>query len=100
MCGAPGRPIVPSRGLRVYYARMLLPIAATAGAAMCAWAYGTYEPNSPLFGRAVGRGPTREPEAFLTFDDGPNPAATEPILETHAATTVPATFLPMGVHER
>jgi len=84
MCGAPGRPIVPSRGLRVYYARMLLPIAATAGAALGAWAYGTYEPNSPLFGRAVGRGPTRERVAYLTFDDGPNPAATEPILETLA----------------
>src|SRR5437870_10941407 len=80
MCGAPGRPIVPSRGLRVYYARMLIPIAATAGAAaLGAWAYGTYEPNSPLFGRAVGRGPTRERVAYLTFDDGPNPGATEPI---------------------
>ena len=88
MCGAPGRPIVPSRGLRVYYARMLLSIAATAGAALGAWAYGTYEPNSPLFGRAVGRGPTRERVAYLTFDDGPNPAATEPILETLAASNV------------
>src|SRR2546422_8692459 len=86
MCGAPGRPIVPSRGLRVYYARMLIPIAATASAAaLGAWAYGTYEPNSHLFGRAVGRGPARERVAYLTFDDGPNPGATEPILETLAA---------------
>src|SRR6266566_4936647 len=77
MCGAPGRPIVPSRGLRVYYARMLISIAATASAAaLGAWAYGTYEPNSPLFGRAVGRGLTRERVAYLTFDDGPNPCAT------------------------
>src|SRR6266853_6335821 len=100
MCGAPGRPIVPSRGLRVYYARMLLPIAATAGAAMGAWAYGTYEPNSPLFGRAVGRGPTRERVAYLTFDDGPNPGATEPILETLAASDVPAAFFLVGEHVR
>jgi len=46
-------------GLRVYYDRMLLPLVAT-GAALGAWAYGTYEPNSFLFGRAVGRAPTRE----------------------------------------
>src|SRR5438093_4945594 len=100
MCGAPGRPSVPSRGLRVYYARMLLPIAATAGAALGAWAYGTYEPNSPLFGRAVGRGPTRERVAYLTFDDGPNPGATEPILETLAASDVPAAFFLVGEHVR
>src|SRR5207245_2801003 len=101
MCGAPGRPIVPSRGLRGYYARMLIPIAATASAAaLGAWAYGTYEPNSPLFGRAVGRGPTRERVAYLTFDDGPNPGATEPILETLAASDVPAAFFLVGEHVR
>src|SRR5437667_11252677 len=97
MCGAPGRPIVPSRGLRVYYARMLIPIAATAGAAaLGAWAYGTYEPNSPLFGRAVGRGPTRERVAYLRFDDGPNPGATEPSLETCRASALPAASLVAG----
>src|SRR5439155_1147272 len=101
MCGAPGRPIVPSRGLRVYYARMLISIAATAGAAaLGAWAYGTYEPNSPLFGRAVGRGPTRERVAYLSFDDGPNPGATEPMLETLAASDVPAAFFLVGEHVR
>src|SRR3989442_15464452 len=99
MCGAPGRPIVPSRGLRVYYARMLIPLAA-AGAALGAWAYGIYEPNSPLFGRAVGRGPTGERVAYLTFDDGPNPGATEPILETLAASDVPAAFFLVGEHVR
>src|SRR3989475_13009588 len=99
MCGAPGRPIVPSRGLRVYYARMLLPLATT-GAALGVWAYGTYEPNSFLFGRAVGRGLTRERVAYLTFDDGPNPDATEPILETLAASDVPAAFFLVGEHVR
>src|SRR5256886_15394292 len=80
---------------------MLIPIAATAGAAaLGAWAYGTYEPNSPLFGRAVGRGPTRERVAYLTFDDGPNPGATEPILETLAASDVPAAFFLVGEHVR
>src|SRR5207244_4196101 len=101
MCGAPGRPIVPSRGLRVLLCRMLIPIAATASAAaLGAWAYGTYEPNGSLFGRAVGRGPTRERVAYLTFDDGPNPGATEPILETLAASAVPAAFFLVGAHVR
>src|SRR5437016_7338899 len=98
MCGAPGRPIVPSRGLRVYYAPMPLPIAlpAAAAAALGAWAYGTYEPNSPLFGRAVGRGPTRERVAYLTFDDGPNPGATGAILDALAVEGVPAAFFMVG----
>src|SRR5881392_2017056 len=102
MCGAPGRPIVPSRGLRVYYAPMPLPIAlpAAAAAALGAWAYGTYEPNSPLFGRAVGRGPTRERVAYLTFDDGPNPGATGAILDALAVEGVPAAFFMVGGHVR
>src|SRR5256884_9658192 len=80
---------------------MLNPSAATASAAaLGAWAYGTYEPNSPLFGRAVGRGPTRERVAYLTFDDGPNPGATAPILETLAASDVPAAFFLVGEHVR
>src|SRR3979490_551691 len=107
MCGAPGRPIVPSRGLRVYLRPMPLalplpplPLPPATGAAVGAWAYGTFEPNSPLFGRVVGRGPTGERVAYLTFDDGPNPGATEPILETLAASDVPAAFFLVGEHVR
>src|SRR2546426_1541320 len=77
----------------------LLPLTA-AGVALGAWAYGTYEPNSPLFGRAIGRGPRRERVAYLTFDDGPNPGATAPILETLAATGVPGAFFQVGEHVR
>src|SRR5438093_986777 len=57
-----------------------LPLAAL-GASLGLWAYGTYEPNSPLFGRVIGRGPGAGRVAYLTFDDGPNPGATEPIHE-------------------
>src|SRR5213082_1322076 len=99
MCGAPGRRFMPSRGLRVYYAPMLLPLAAT-GAALGAWAYGTYEPNSPLFGRVIGRGSRAGRVTYLTFDDGPNPRATEPILETLAAEGIPAAFFLVGEHVR
>jgi peptidoglycan/xylan/chitin deacetylase (PgdA/CDA1 family) len=77
----------------------IVPLAA-AGAALAAWAYGTYEPNSPLFGRAIGRGTTRDRAAYLTFDDGPNPRATEPILETLAALDTPAAFFLVGEHVR
>ncbi|PYP35976.1 MAG: hypothetical protein DMD46_10710 [Gemmatimonadetes bacterium] len=101
MCGAPGRPIAPSRGLRVLLPPMALtPLVPVAAGALGAWAYGTYEPNSPLFGRAIGRGPTRERVAYLTFDDGPNPRATEPILETLAASATPAVFFLVGEHVR
>src|SRR5207248_11104252 len=99
MCEAPGRRFMPSRGLRVYYAPMLLPLAAT-GAALGAWAYGTYEPNSPLFGRVIGRGSRAGRVTYLTFDDGPNPRATEPILETLAAEGIPAAFFLVGEHVR
>jgi peptidoglycan/xylan/chitin deacetylase (PgdA/CDA1 family) len=78
---------------------LAIPLTA-AGAAIGAWAYGTYEPNSPLFGRAIGRGPRRERVAYLTFDDGPNPGATAPILETLAAAGVPAAFFLVGEHVR
>lgn len=76
-----------------------LPLAAL-GAAAGAWAYGTYEPNSALFGRAIGRGDRGARVAYLTFDDGPNPGATEPILETLAAAGVPAAFFLVGEHVR
>src|SRR6266496_988733 len=99
MCGAPGRRFMPSRGLRVYYAPMLLPLAAT-GAALGAWAYGTYEPNSPLFGRVIGRGSSAGRVVYLTFDDGPNPAATEQILQTLAAQGIPATLVLVGEQVR
>src|SRR5881398_2163356 len=65
-----------------------------------AWAYGTYEPNSPLFGRVIGRGSRAGRVTYLTFDDGPNPRATEPILETLAAEGIPAAFFLVGEHVR
>lgn len=69
-------------------------------AALAAWAYGTYEPNSPVFGRAIGRGSRTGRVAYLTFDDGPNPGASEPILDTLATHRVPAAFFLVGEHVR
>ncbi len=76
-----------------------LPLTAL-GTVLGAWAYGTYEPNSPLFGRVIGRGSRAGRVAYLTFDDGPNPAATEPILETLATEGIPAAFFMVGEHVR
>jgi peptidoglycan/xylan/chitin deacetylase (PgdA/CDA1 family) len=63
-------------------------------------AVGAYYPNCPLFGSVVGGGPRSSREVFLTFDDGPNPAATERILDTLAAQQVPAAFFMVGNHVR
>jgi peptidoglycan/xylan/chitin deacetylase (PgdA/CDA1 family) len=73
-----------------------IPLAA--GAATGALAFGTYYPNSWLFGRVIGHGRRAERTAYLTFDDGPNPTATDRILETLATQGVPAAFFMVGAH--
>jgi len=76
-------------------------LALSAGAAVAgALAYGVFEPNAPLFGRVIGRGPRDGRRCYLTFDDGPNPSATEPILDTLSAHHVPAAFFLVGEHVR
>lgn len=69
--------------------------AVVAGLSLGTVAWGAYAPNSRLFGPVIGRGP-RELVAFLTFDDGPNPGATERILEVLERECVPATFFMVG----
>src|SRR5256884_1604433 len=65
-----------------------------------AWAYGPYEPNSPLFGRVIGRGSRAGRVVYLPFDEGPTPRAPEPILQTLAAEGIPAAFFLVGEHVR
>ncbi len=72
-------------------------LAGGAGAALGALATGVYYPNSRLFGRAIGWGIRG---LYLTFDDGPNPGATEAILDTLALEGVPAAFFMVGEHVR
>ncbi|HEX7919069.1 MAG TPA: polysaccharide deacetylase family protein, partial [Gemmatimonadales bacterium] len=77
---------------------MILPAllgSAAVGAAL--WAHGALAPNSPVFGPVVGRGP-RDRALYLTFDDGPNPYATERIVRLLADAHVPATFFMVGRH--
>src|SRR2546429_974186 len=65
-----------------------------------AGAHGTYEPNSRMLGRVIGRGSRAGRVVYLTFDDGPTPRATEPILQTLAAEGIPAAFFLVGEHVR
>src|SRR5205807_8752108 len=65
-------------------------LALSASAAVAgALAYGVFEPNAPLFGRAIGRGPRDGRRCYLTFDDGPNPSPTDPILDPPSARHAP-----------
>jgi peptidoglycan/xylan/chitin deacetylase (PgdA/CDA1 family) len=78
---------------------MIIPIIA-AGEAAGTLGWGAYDPTSPLFGSVVGRGPKRERVLYLTFDDGPRPSSTAPILETLARENVPAAFFLVGAAVR
>jgi peptidoglycan/xylan/chitin deacetylase (PgdA/CDA1 family) len=69
-----------------------------AGAAVAVASHGAFHRNSPIFGRAMGRLPTRDMRIALTFDDGPNPGATAKILDTLRSERVPATFFLLGRH--
>src|ERR1051325_7873142 len=51
-----------------------LPLTAL-GAALGAWAYGTYEPNSPLFGRVIGREELERTHALIVETTGRAPRA-------------------------
>ena len=66
---------------------------AVAVAGTLAWA--ALSPGSQLFGRTL-IAPKRPDEIALTFDDGPNPAATPALLEVLERAGVRATFFVIG----
>ena len=68
---------------------------AAAGLVAGGWAYGALYPPSQLFGRVVVAG-SDPAEIALTYDDGPNPAATERLLEVLARHEVRASFFLIG----
>jgi peptidoglycan-N-acetylglucosamine deacetylase len=60
------------------------------------WAYASFTPNSPLFGRVVtGRG-TNDRVLALTFDDGPSADWTPPVLDALREQNARATFFVLG----
>lgn len=74
--------------------------AAVALGALGAGAIGAYYPNAWLFGQVIGRGSRTGHDLYLTFDDGPNPEATDRILGVLAEEQVPAAFFMVGEHVR
>jgi peptidoglycan-N-acetylglucosamine deacetylase len=80
----------------------LLPIALATGGACAAagvFSWGAVAPSSQLFGRTICR--TGDPSALaLTFDDGPNPAATPSLLDLLDSYNARATFFLIGSHVR
>jgi peptidoglycan/xylan/chitin deacetylase (PgdA/CDA1 family) len=79
---------------------MLSPLPLIVGSAAAAGltavvAYGTMHPASQLFGRTLVAPPLPY-QLALTFDDGPNPAATPRLLEVLARRNIRATFFLIG----
>jgi peptidoglycan/xylan/chitin deacetylase (PgdA/CDA1 family) len=71
-------------------------LSATAAATL---AYAALSPGSQLFGRTLIAGGDAN-EAALTYDDGPNDAVTESLLDTLAAHNARATFFVIGRYAR
>lgn len=75
---------------------------AVAGAALLGaggYMYGAMAPGSQMFGRTLVAG--SDPDEFaLTYDDGPNDACTEALLEVLARHEVKATFFMIGQFAR
>src|ERR1035437_11142893 len=69
--------------------------AAAVGLAVGGYAYASLWPTSQIFGRTLVAGDDSD-EVALTFDDGPNDAATPQLLEVLARHNVHATFFNMG----
>ena len=83
--------------------RRLMPslpaLLATGGACAAAFAWGAVAPSSQLFGPTIRRTGDSSTMA-LTFDDGPNPAATPLLLDLLDRHNAHATFFLIGEHVR
>jgi peptidoglycan/xylan/chitin deacetylase (PgdA/CDA1 family) len=75
-------------------------LAGASAAAVGTLSAAVYYCNCPVFGRVIGRGDRRSRTLYLTFDDGPNTAATSAILATLGEQEVPAAFFMVGDHVR
>jgi peptidoglycan-N-acetylglucosamine deacetylase len=84
-----------SQEAKVPHATSIAAAVTTAGLLTGALAYAALWPTSQLFGNVLVAGKDPD-EIALTYDDGPNPAATERLLEVLARHEVRATFFLIG----
>lgn len=63
-------------------------------------AIGAFTPNTPIFGRVIGRGKVSSTRAALTFDDGPSAEFTPDVLDILRERGIKATFFVLGRHVR
>ena len=80
----------------------LLPLGAGLGAltaTAATWAHAALRPQTQMFGRTIVAGDNPR-ELALTYDDGPNDACTEALLELLAQHDVKATFFMIGKRVR
>jgi peptidoglycan/xylan/chitin deacetylase (PgdA/CDA1 family) len=66
------------------------------GTGVAAAIHGSTTARSCLWGPVQWRGPAGSKQIALTFDDGPTPGATEPILDVLKSLGVPAAFFVIG----
>jgi len=92
------RKSIPEAGTNVRWS-VAAGAAAALGLAGGGLAYASLWPTSQFFGRTLIVGPDPD-ELALTFDDGPNDAATPPLLDVLARHQVRATFFMMGSFAR
>ena len=69
------------------------PVGITASAVML---WGTFVPQSRLWGNVVSRGDARSAAVALTFDDGPTPGPTERVLDMLGEAGAKAAFFVVG----
>ena len=63
---------------------------------LMAWTWGTFTPNSRVFGKVIGRGFTPSPVVAITFDDGPTEEFTPGVLDALGQAGIKATFFCLG----
>ncbi len=63
---------------------------------LMAWTWGTFTPNSRVFGKVIGRGFTPSPVVAITFDDGPTEEFTPGVLDALRQAGIKATFFCLG----
>lgn len=73
-------------------------ISAAAGLALAG--YAAFTPASSIWGPVISRGNPASRQVALTFDDGPLPGTTDPILDTLGEAGVRAAFFVIGQHVR